>query len=623
MTSAVFAHILESTAFAATCALMTLAFRGNRAQVRYTVWMAASAKFLIPFAALIGLGRMLGRWLLPPTAVHPFRIVLEVITQPLARTGVSPETRVAGLTESATFTSGALLPSVLVAIWTIGSLVLIAKWLAEWRQLARVAQRSAVVAEGREVTILRRLEDARRVHRHVVVLASDASMEPGVFGWFRPRLLWPRAISAHLSDSQIEAILAHELSHVRRYDNVIAALQMFVQAAFWFHPLVWWIGARLVDERERACDEEVLHHGSEPEVYAESILRTCRFSIEAPLRCVAGVTGADLKRRIEGILRSHHANALGVAKRIALSLGAVLTIVGPIAIGVLNGPRVSAQGDASRIGEQKFEVASVKPNDGKDVKRVALMMQPGGRLQAENVPLNMLVRFAYEIQEFQIVGLPDWKNSEHFDINAKTNGSPQPGQPGVVGPIQKMMQSLLAERFKLVAHLEKRDMPIYALVTARADGKLGPGLRPSTVDCVALAAERARAGLPPAPPPGQPMQCGFRIGPGQMSGGGMPLSQLAASLSNFVQRVVVDRTGLPGSFDLDLKYTLDQGMMAQLLGTAKAGALAAAPPNDGPAASDAPSLFTALQEQFGLKLESSRGPVDVLVVEHVDRPSPD
>src|SRR5262249_49734474 len=115
--------------------------------------------------------------------------------------------------------------------------------------------------------------------------------------------------------------------------------------------------------------------------------------------------------------------------------------------------------------------------------------------------------------------------------------------------------------------------------------------------------------------------CGFRIGPGQMTGGAMPLSQLAASLSNFVQRVVVDRTGIAGSFDLDLKYTLDSMTMANVLGPAKASAIAAASPADAP--SDAPSLFGALQEQLGLKLESSRGLVDVLVVEHVEKPTPD
>src|SRR5678815_3368799 len=97
---------------------------------------------------------------------------------------------------------------------------------------------------------------------------------------------------------RIEAILAHEVAHVHRRDNLAAMVHMAVEALCWFHPLVWWIGARLIDERERACDEDVLGRGSAAEVYAESILKTCRFSIESPLRCVAGVTGADLKRRI-------------------------------------------------------------------------------------------------------------------------------------------------------------------------------------------------------------------------------------------------------------------------------------------------------------------------------------
>src|SRR5262249_20300951 len=212
------------------------------------------------------------------------------------------------------------------------------------------------------------------------------------------------------------------------------------------------------------------------------------------------------------------ANALRLTKRVALTGAAVVALAGPVGIGVVNAPRVQAQTDASR-NEEKFEVASVKPNDGNDVKRVALMMQPGGRLQATNVPLSMLVRFAYAIQDFQIVGLPDWKDSERFDINAKAESDPPPGQPGTVGPMQKVLQALLTDRCKLTAHVEKREMPIYALLAARADGKLGPGLRPSTVDCVALMAERKRQGTAAPPLPGEPMQCGFRIGPGQMTAG--------------------------------------------------------------------------------------------------------
>jgi uncharacterized protein (TIGR03435 family) len=619
MTAEIFNHLWQSTAFALVCALATHPLRNNRAQVRYALWFAASAKFLIPFDVLSRLGTALGQWLLPADAGHRFTLVLEFVGQPIVRTVVPPATRVFGMNATG-FTLSAVIPSVILAAWLVGTLLLTARWVAQWYRLARVARSARVIAEGREVAILRRLEGERRVSRHVIVLESDSSVEPGVFGWFRPRLLWPRGISAHLDDSQVEAILAHELSHVGRYDNLIAAVQMVVQALFWFDPVVWWIGVRLVDERERACDEDVLQCGNEPDVYAESILTTCRFAIESPLTCVAGVTGADLKRRIETILNHRGTNALSLTKRVALSVAAVVALAGPVGIGVVNAPRVQAQADTSR-GEERFEVASIKPNNGQDLKRVALMMQPGGRLQATNVPLSMLVRFAYAIQEFQVIGLPDWKDSERFDINAKAESDLRPGPLGTVGPLQKMMQALLADRFELRAHVEKREMPIYALVVARADGRLGPGLHLSTVDCAALMAERARRGTMPAPP-GELMQCGFRIGPGQMTGGSMPLSQLANSLSNFVQRVVVDRTGLSGNFDLDLKYTLDQTTMANALGPAKAAAIAGAPA-DAAAGSDAPGLFTALQEQLGLKLESARGSVDVLVIEHVDKPNPD
>jgi beta-lactamase regulating signal transducer with metallopeptidase domain len=236
------------------CALATLALRNNRAQVRYALWLAASVKFLIPFAALSSLGRALGHRLLPPDAGHRFTIVLELVAHPITRTVVPPAPRVPGLGETAGSTIGAVIPSAILATWIVGSLLLIARWVAQSYRLTRVARRAMVMADGREVTILRRLEDRRGVRRRVIVLESDSSMEPGVFGWFRPRLLWPRGISAHLDDSQIEAILAHELSHIGRCDNLIAAVQMSVQAMFWFHPLVWWIGRRLIDERERACD---------------------------------------------------------------------------------------------------------------------------------------------------------------------------------------------------------------------------------------------------------------------------------------------------------------------------------------------------------------------------------
>src|SRR5580704_13847301 len=133
-------------------------------------------------------------------------------------------------------------------------------------------------------------------------MSSPARFEPGIFGVFRPILLVPEGITDRLPPEQWRAIVAHELCHVRRRDNLTAAIHMAVEAIFWFHPLVWWIGKRLVDERERACDEAVLLASGDPESYAEGILNVCKFYLESPLLCVSGVTGSNLKNRIRAIM---------------------------------------------------------------------------------------------------------------------------------------------------------------------------------------------------------------------------------------------------------------------------------------------------------------------------------
>jgi uncharacterized protein (TIGR03435 family) len=179
--------------------------------------------------------------------------------------------------------------------------------------------------------------------------------------------------------------------------------------------------------------------------------------------------------------------------------------------------------------------------------------------------------------------------------------------------MQLMVQALLADRFKLVVHRETREMPTYALVLAREDERLGPQLKVSTVDC----SPGARRGLPPPPPPGpnERPPCGMRMAPGSIMSGGTALSQLATTLSNSVGRMVVDKTGLTDRFDIDLKWTPD--------GMAAGGGLGipgGAPPPV-PVDTSGPSIFAALQEQLGLKLESERGPVEVLVIDSVEHPT--
>ena len=144
-------------------------------------------------------------------------------------------------------------------------------------------------------------------------------LEPGVVGLWQPIVLLPEGIVERLTPSQLEAVLAHELWHVRRRDNLFASMHMIVEAVFWFHPLVWWIGARLVEERERACDEGVLSLGSEPRTYADAILNVCKLYVESPLECVAGVTGANLKRRIEAIMTNCTGQGLNRARKLLLA----------------------------------------------------------------------------------------------------------------------------------------------------------------------------------------------------------------------------------------------------------------------------------------------------------------
>ena len=274
-----------------------------------------------------------------------------------------------------------------------------------------------------------------------------------------------------------------------------------------------------------------------------------------------------------------------------------------------------AQAPSAGADKPKFEVASVRQNTADDGK-VMIGIQPGGRFNAVNVPLWDLIRQAYAIQRTQLVGAPDWVETTRYDIVATAETDiPRMGPGAPIGPLNYMLQDLLEDRFKLRVHRETRELPVYALTFAKNDRTFGQGLRASTVDCAAVMRGRgARGGPPPgAPPPGERPQCGMRVAPNQVLAGGVSLAQLTQILSQFTQRIVLDRTGLDGNFDIDLTFTPER--MPQ----------GPPPPGAPPLTIDpnGPSLFTALQEQLGLKLESERAPVEVLVIDHVERPTPD
>jgi bla regulator protein blaR1 len=272
----------------------------------------------------------------------------------------------------------------------------------------------------------------------------------------------------------------------------------------------------------------------------------------------------------------------------------------------------------------QFEVATIKPNKSGD-GRVMMQVQPGGRFNATNVTLRQLIRNAYQLQDFQIVGGPNWQNDDHYDVVAKAEGDGlgdpfQAERRGEPSRGQLMLRSLLAERFKFVAHNEDREMSIYALVLNRADGELGPQIKVSDVDCAAMMGRgrgRGPGGTPPPPGPPQPgerMACGIRIAPGNMAVGGSSLAQFANAIGMFVGRIVVDKTGLTGTYEFNLTWTPDN--MPQRPPGAPEPLL-----NGNPIDTNGPSIFTAVQEQLGLKLDSQRGPVSVLVIDRAEHPT--
>jgi uncharacterized protein (TIGR03435 family) len=387
----------------------------------------------------------------------------------------------------------------------------------------------------------------------------------------------PEGIEDRLTPEQMRAVVAHEMAHIRRRDNLLAAVHMVVEALFWFHPLVWWIGARLVEERERACDQEVLRQGADPRDYASGILEVCKFYLESPVACVSGVTGADLKRRIAAIMTAGVSRRLTLAGKLMLAGAASVAIALPLLIGV-----VRAQQDA-------FEVASVKPAPP-GTTGVRMGFTPGGGVRIQNATLQNIIEVAFDVQRFQVSGAPSWIASEQFVIE----GKPPAGGADGNDAARRRLQRLLAERFHLMVRHETKEGPVYALSVVKG----GPKMKDSdTGDGIS----------------------GSR--PGHIQGSKVGMALLTHWLSMVIGRPVVDRTGLTGTYAFELSWSPDMGSTpgkgAGPIAEMKSAQAAAADPPD----PNGPTLFTALQEQLGLKLEPAKGSVETIVIERVERPT--
>jgi bla regulator protein BlaR1 len=580
-------HLWQSTLFAGIAGLLTLLLRNNRAHARYCLWLAASAKFLVPCSLLVFAGSQFARH----TAIAPtpsgIPVLIEQVNEPFgAEVSQRPM-----LTPHPSRSESFLLPTVL-ALWATGFVVLAFSWWRRWRRMQKVTREASPL----ELAL------------GVPVLSSASFIEPGVFGVFRPVLLLPDGIAAELAPAELQAILAHELCHVRRRDNLATVMHMVVETLFWFHPLVWWLGSRLMQERELACDEDVLRSGSEPEAYAEGILKICERYLESPLKCMAGVTGANLKKRIEAIMDNRSTLNLSFAKKAALATAGTLALAIPVILGITNAPLLRAQ--AQKVDpDLRFEVASVRrveiPNNARGVP----VFPPTGGIGTSDPThyvwhgawLMNFMTDAFGVRADQIAGAAYPKiQRERYDIVANIPAGATKEQFNV------MLGNLLRDRFHMQFHMDSKVIPVYALRL----GKNGPKFKETA----------SRAGEPTVPsgPIGVPDAQGFptlppnykgaisRPRPGEIftTSQDVTMADLARHLENpVVGRPIVDETGLTGHYDFKIHFHWRGG------------------PTDafGVESDPAPSVFTAVQEQLGLKLESSTHSFPQLVIDSIDR----
>ena len=547
-------HLLQSTEFAAAVALATIMLRRNSPRLRYWLWLGASIKFLVPFSWLVSLGAKIQ---LAPEAPSFHAVTVEQISTAFAPASVFPSL----VAHHAIFRW----PLALAAIWAAGGLLLLFRWFQRWRTIHLAARRATLLP----------------LELSVAAFSTPSLLEPGVFGVFRPVLLLPEGITDNLTPNQFDAVLAHELRHVHFRDNLTAALHMSVETLFWFHPLVWWIGAQLTAERERDCDEAVLVHGSRPGDYARGIVRICDAYVESPLACASGISGSDLKRRIREIMAWRAPLPVTLSAKAFLAAATFVAVSVPFAIGILRAQTLPPP------PRYTYETVSIHKSKS-ECPPCGFTLGPEGGLRTENMSVMQLLTFAYSVPDYQFSGAPGWVSSDAYDVILTPEKAEEPLGPdptlntavALQSRNRQRLQAVLRDRFGLVLRAATHELPIYRLTQARSGAKLA------------------------VHPAGGPQHYLRSHGPGHLEAVGMPIKMLADNLSRTLGRPVTDESGLTGQYDFKLDWVPDPGSSP-------------AQPDD----AAGPSIFTALNEQLGLHLESAKGPVQVYVIEKIEHPS--
>lgn len=421
MTGALLDHLWQSTLFCIATWAIAILMRGNSAAVRHGLWLAASLKFLVPFSALYLLGAAAG--IPPPVESQPafFPAVLDAATPVM-----SPITAVDG-SRWTTFSAVA---------WLTGSAWLALRWIRDWR-LAREYSRAARIAPGCA-------DDVRIV---------DAPIELSVARIFRPVVLVPASLLEGMQPARLAAVLAHEREHIARHDILKVQLHRLVETLFWFHPLVWFVGQRLVEERERACDEAVLADGHEPADYAAGILDVCRHCAGArPPQSVSALAG-DLPRRVSSILDGRAPTSLGFLKSFLLSLAVFLLAGVPLFAGTVD--------EAWRRQQQVDRDMRVLMTADVSVRTLAnsagslRIDAAGSTVDIHDISLRELLALSYGVRPDEVGGR-DWLDTPRYDIRAEL-----PENMGELADFQPealrgMVTRLLATHFNLEIYVDHR-----------------------------------------------------------------------------------------------------------------------------------------------------------------------
>jgi uncharacterized protein (TIGR03435 family) len=477
-----------------------------------------------------------------------------------------------------------------VALWFAGAIAFSIRLAGGWLLASRLRTVHARPAPAEWQQTLDRLKLRLRVARPVRLLVSALVSAPTVVGWLRPVVLMPLAALTGLPPDQVEALLIHELAHIRRADYLVNLLQGMIEALLFYHPAVWWISRHIRAEREMCCDDAAVAVCGDVLMYAQA-LAELEAARSAHFRAALAANGGTLTGRIARLLgasrpASRRSPGPGIAAAAVIAVAALALFAQPAA-------------------RPKFEVASVKPAMDQGFQRVRPL--PGGL--SANASVSLLMQNAYALQPFQIVNAPVWTNSERYAIDAKADGAASRER------LFLMLQALLEDRFQLKTHHETRELPVYSLVAARGGVKLPAPKEGSCVNGEALPTWQGGRIPPPGQAPRSAPVCGgvmvmLEPSGARFVGGKVPMSELVRMLTLVLGRMVVDKTGHTEPFDLSLDFLPD------------AASPALPPPPPGAAVwLESASIVTALQEQLGLKLESARGPVDVLVIDHVERPS--